>query len=231
MTRNISVGATRNRLEELGYAPTSATHPDRILSSPFNPSPRRASWGEVDDHPAGVFCFPTEANGCSLEDAAQRQIVLLTLTAYLLSDSRQTKAVMSVLEERKLTSGPYVVRPFGDRTYPLRYNFKEPISTIRARLAFDDDDATVVFDQAIPPSRWDYRRTSIGSTVRVALDAEQSQILALDAGEWKQGHLLDTSRRNLPELLNADIREIISDVERARWGARPLAVAKADAAA
>ncbi|MGH8319793.1 MAG: hypothetical protein ACREUL_17790 [Steroidobacteraceae bacterium] len=225
-SRDITVAGARQRLEALGYACVPSDHPDRQIGSNYS-APRRGAWGEVARETAAVACWPLANLGLDhLEDCAQRQIALLTVTAYLLSDARQAKAVMSVLEKYRLTSGLHVVRPFGDKVYPLRWEHKEPLASVRTRKCFEDDDTCVEFRQTIPPTRFDVARTAGGFSRKVALDQRASHILSLDAGEWKSGDLLSIPRRDLPELLEVDVREIVSDRERARFGARPAAVAR-----
>lgn len=219
MTRDLSLGATYRSLIANGYAPTSASHPDRYCSRPAE----RDSFLALSAHPAAVFCRPTFALGSELEDAGQRQIVLLVLTAYLLSEAKQWKAVQSVLDVRKLLSGPHVVDSFGNRTHVLKYS-GQPIfdGEASARLTHDADDSTVLIEHAIAPGRQLNRTDSWGNMQRVPAEPVGSHVIALD-GEWKGGSLLDTARSELPELLATDLPRLIPDVELARWGARPLA--------
>ena len=232
MSRETTILATRRKTEELGYAIGSTTNPDRMRGIHFSDGGRRlALWSIVND-PAGVLTYPTAYWAPELDHepnaALSRGIVLLIVTAYLQSDPKQFKAVLSVLERHKLTSGPVRIDDFGNKTYPLQWNFHEPLwKDNAARSAHPDDDATVIFkQQAVPHQR--YRNDLVnqwGGSVQVPLDEVGSHILPLD-GEWKQGHLLDTPRRNLPELFESDVSEIIADVERVRWGARPAANSK-----
>jgi hypothetical protein len=219
MTRDLSLGATWRRLIALGYAPTSSSHPDRYCSRPGE----RDSFIALSDHPAAGFCRPTAALGCELEDAEQRQIVLLVITAYLLSDAKQWRAVQSVLDARKLLSGPHVVDSFGNRTHVLKYS-GQPIfdGEASARLTHDADDSTVFLAHAIAPGRQLNRTDQWGNMQRVAVEPVGSHTISLD-GEWKGGDLLSTPRSKLPELLGADLVRLIPDVELARWDARPLA--------
>jgi hypothetical protein len=219
MTRDLTLGATWRRLIANGYAPTSASHPDRIVSQPSE----RDSFIRLAEHPAAVFCRPTAALGCELEDAEQRQVLLLVLTAYLLSDAKQWKAVQPELESRKLLSGPHVIDSCGNRVHVLRYS-GQPIfdGEQSARLAFDADDSTVLLEHAIAPGRQLTRTDPWGNMHRVASEPVGSHVIALD-GEWKSGDLLSTPRSKLPELLAKDLARLIPDVELARWEARPAA--------
>ena len=231
MSRNTTIGATQRKIEELGYAIGSTTNLDRTQGMTFADCGRRRQLWSMRDDPAGVLTYPTAYWAPELKHepnaALNRGIVLLIVTAYLQSDPRQLKAVMPILERYKLTSGPVRTDDFGNKTYPLQWNVREPIlKDNAARSAHPDDDATVIFkQQAIPSRRYDYRQNHMGISCQVPLDEIGSHILPL-GGEWKQGHLLDTPRRNLPELFECDVSEIIADVERARWGARPAAVSK-----
>jgi hypothetical protein len=229
---DISIGACRARLESLGYAVTSATHPDRIIDQRRHFATRRATFHEIADHPAAVFCYPTAELGCGLPDVAERRLVLLTVTGYLLADAKQAKPVLATLEKFRLLGGPYLERPFGDRVYPLQWNGKEQIYGHRARDTFPEDDTTVRFDQATPEKYvgatvW---RDGTGvSPARSVIESAQSAIVSLE-GKWT-GSLLETPRRNLPELFETDVSEIIAAVERARWLGRPAAVARDQQAA
>jgi hypothetical protein len=234
--RNITFGATQRRLEDLGYAVTSATNPERRESSEWSTGRRLSAWA-IRTHEAAILTYPTPFYAPELQDedapeqtARKRGIVVMVVTAYLQSDPRQLKAVMSVLDRAKLTSGPVQIDSFGNRLYPVQWNCSEPLLKDRgARCTHPDDDSTVVFkQQAIPPTRHVQGVNMLGFSVNAALDEIGSHILTLD-GKWENGHLLDTPRRNLPEVLEDDLREIIGDVERARWGARPAASAKEDA--
>lgn len=225
--RDFTVGATRKRLTELGYAVTSETHPDRIVTS-FNHRGRRESMYAIGRHPAAIMCYPTHENGAdeSLDDLDKRQLVTLIVTAYLLSEPKQSKAVLEVLSKSELLTGPYYVSGFGDRCYPIQWNDANPIydEQLQARSCFASDDRTVLLRQAIAPV-YMQGRNQYGVPV-VGVERETgTHIVPLDA-EWKQGHILDIPRRNLPELPRANTRDLIEDIELARWGARPAAAAK-----
>ncbi|MHB1870204.1 MAG: hypothetical protein ACYCT1_05045 [Steroidobacteraceae bacterium] len=217
MATNLTLGATWRRLVDLGYAATSAACPDRLNET----HTRRQSFIALAGDPAAVFCRPTAALGCELEDAEARQLVLLVLTGYLLADAKQAKAVNAVLEEYKLLGGPVCTDSFGNQTRPLRYD-GAPIfdGEATARLAFDDDDSTVLIQHAIAPDRFTSATDQWGNPRRVAASPVGSHLVELDGGEWK-GSLLETPRERLPELLPGDVNKLISDVERARWSARP----------
>ena len=229
--RDTTIGAVRNKTKELGYAITSATQPNRLTGTHWSTAAQKATLFGMSDHQAAVLTYPSPDHAPEFKDepntAMSRGIVLLVVTAFLQSDPKQFKAVMPVLERHKLTSGPYRVESFGDRVYPLQYNAPDPLWHDRtARAAHPDDDGTVVFkQQAIPHQRFQTLVNRIGAYVDSPLDEIGTHFLPLD-GEWKQGHLLDTPRRNLPELFASDMYEIIEDVERARWGARPAVTSK-----
>ena len=230
-SRDTTIGATRRKIEELGYAITSGTAPNRLIGAHWSTAWQKASLQSISDHPAAVLTYPTPFHAPEYKDEPQaalsRGIVLLIVTAFLQSDPRQFKAVMSVLERSKLTSGPFRTDGFGNRMYPVQWNASDPIWHDRAaRQAHADDDDTVVFKrQAIPHQRHQTMVNYIGQYVQCPLDEIGTDWLPLD-GEWKQGHLLDTRRRDLPELFPSSLYEIIEDVERARWGARPAATSK-----
>jgi hypothetical protein len=229
--RDTTIGATRRKIEELGFAVTSATCPNRFPGSHWATAGQRASLYSMSDHPAAVLTYPTAHHAPEYKDdpkaALSRGIVLLIVTAFLQSDPRQFKAVMPVLERYNLTSGPYRTDGFGNRMYPVQWNGSDPIWADRgARLAYPDDDGTVVFkQQAIPHERYQTLVNQIGAYVQCPLDEIGTHWLPLD-GEWKQGHLLDCHRRALPELFPSSLNEILEDVERARWFARPAATSK-----
>lgn len=217
---NLTLGATYRRLHDLGYAATSATHPDRIVS---RHAAERDSFIALSDHPAAVFCRPTAALGCELDYPEERQLVLLVLTGYLLSDKRAATAVREVLDKHGLLSGLVRTDSFGNEERPLKYS-GPPIfdGEAAARLTFDDDYATLFFKQAIAPNRYIQHWDNYGRMDSRAATPIGSHVIELD-GEWRNGTLLDTPRDRLPELLQADITRIISACELARWGARPLA--------
>jgi hypothetical protein len=222
MTRDLTLGATWRRLVDLGYSPTSATHPDRIVNSATG---RRESFIALASHPAAVMLRPTHANGSheSLEDLCDREVIALVLTAYLLSDAKQAKAVMAVLEEAKLLGGPVRIDGFGNQVRPLRWNgnaiFEGEAS---ARPVHDSDDSTVFIQHATAPSRYLTQSDMYSRTRRVPVEPVGTHILPLE-GEWRAGTLLDTPRDRLPELLAADVQRLIGDCELARWEARPAA--------
>jgi hypothetical protein len=215
----LTLGATYRRLLGLDYAPTSATHPDRYVSRPG----QRDSFISLGDHPAAVFCRPSAALGSEVEFPEQRQVAVLVLTGYLLSDKRQWPAVNEILEKFGLLSGPCRTDSFGNQEYPLRYT-AAPIfdGEAAARLTFDNDYATVFFKHAIAPGRYIQHTDSYGRMDARAAEPIGSHVIEL-SGEWRNGTLLDTPRDRLPELLQADVARIISEVECARWGARPYA--------
>lgn len=224
MKNDLTLGTTYRRLIANGYAPTSASHPDRYCSRPDE----RDSFLRLSDHPAAVMCYPRASNGCALEDCAERGVVALVITVYLLEDAQQWKAVQAALAG--FLTGPYAIDVVGNRTYLLRWD-GPPIfdGEQSARLAFDADDSTVFLEHAIAPVRQLNKTDQWGNNTRVAGERIGSHAIALD-GEWKGGTLLDTPRAKLPELTAADLARLIPEVERARWGARPLVMQK-DAAA
>lgn len=219
---DMTLGATWRRLIELGYSPTSATHPDRIINSYRG---ERESFIALSAHPAAVMLHPTPANGSheSLSDCDRREVVGLVLTAYLLADARQAKAVQAVLDQYGLLAGPYRVDNFGNRVYPLAWNGSAVFEgEYSCRLAFEDDDRTVFLEHALAPERFVQHTSSAGRPSRVPLDPVGTHVVEL-AGEWKNGSLLETPRDRLPELLAADLPRLISDCEAARWESRPAA--------
>jgi hypothetical protein len=220
-THDLTLGATHRRLLGLNYAPTSAIHPDRYVTRPG----QRDSFISLGDHPAAVFCRPSAALGSELDYPEERQVVLLSLTGYLLADKRQWPAVKEVLEKFGLLSGPCRTDSFGNEEHPLRYS-GAPIldGEAAARLTFDNDYATVFFKHAIAPGRYIQHTDSWGRMDQRAAEPIGSHVIEL-SGDWKNGDLLTVPRDRLPELLQADVTRIISDVERARWDARPAAAA------
>lgn len=221
--RDTTVGATHRRLKELGYAPSSASHPDRIVRVGQHANNREGMYG-LASHEACVLCYPTHHNGAYLDaddDGSARQVVDLIVTAYLQSNPRELKAVLAVLDRYGLTSGPYYSDGFGNRHHVLQWHGDPTCGKLRTRLCFDSDDHVVALQQAIEP-RYVPARTSIGSFGQALV--EPIGTLSIPVGcEWKQGHLLDTPHRKLPELLRSDAARFIEDCELARWGARPLA--------
>ena len=228
MSINVTIGATYRRLHELGYAVTFSDSESGIVTPLWRPG-ARAYLSSMSEKVAGVYTYPTEENRHEkdrVEDLEKRRLVLLILTAYLQADPKQLKSVSAVLERYKLISGPYRMDGFGNRIHVLQYNAPDMLGERGARLAFPDDDATLIFKGAIKNTNFQMR--SVGENMvqqPVALDIDRSHVLPMD-GEWPRGHLLDMPRRNLPELFENDVREIIADVECARWGARPAASAK-----
>lgn len=233
MARDITLRATRRRLEDLGYVVTSANHPSRVDDTHYSTAGRTLSLQGMSDHPAAILMYPTPQHAPEFADeprlGLKRGIVGFILTAYLLSDSRQSKAVMSVLERRKLTNGPYRIDDFGNRTYPLQWNSSDGPLWRRhsACQTHPDDDQTVIVQPQTDEPQYRYVQNQFGVSLQVPISnpLEVPKILEL-AGDWRQGHILDTPRNDLPELLEDELREIIGDVERARWGARPAATTK-----
>lgn len=232
-TRGTSLGATYRRLIDLGYSPTSATTPSR--EDRYARAGRRESFIALSDHPAAVQCHPTPANGAheslSAEDCAVREVPVLVLTAYLLADAKQAKAVLAVLAEHGLLTGPVHTDDFGNQLRPLRWSgpviFDDEYS---ARLAHDSDDVTVCFRHAIAPQRFQQLTDQYTRTRTVPLEPVGTHIIPLD-GRWEGGRLLDIPRDRLPELLAADLDRLVSEIEFARWQGRPLAATKGSAAA
>lgn len=234
MPRDITIRATWRILEELGYCVTSARSPSRQDNSRYYAplgTGHMLSLGSLSDHPAAILTYPTPSRAPEFANlprlGMKRGIVILVVTAYLLSDAKQTKAVMSVLERRKLTSGPFRVDSFGNREYPLRWNEEEPLwNTLEARQAHSDDDRTVIFRRQAEEPSYRYDLTDqYGRNAKVATSEPTTDIFEIE-GEWPRQHILDTPREELPELSRDSLEEIIADVERARWGARPAAVSK-----
>ena len=227
MARDTTVGATWKRLVELGYAPSSAAHPDRICNA-WQHARNRESMLGIADHEACIICYPTQDNGAYLaqdDDGSARQVIDLTLTAYLQNDSRQFKAVLAVLERYGVTGGPYYSDGFGDRHYVLQWHGDPIYSQLRTRLCFYSDDTCVAFRQAISPGYVSVRN-QWGGFGQAPAGPIGSYFIPIGF-EWKQGHILDTPHRKLPELSNSqDAARLIEDCEIARWGARPLAAAK-----
>lgn len=219
--RDCTVNATRKRLLELSYSLTSADDPER---RPLYGKYRR-SLSELGEHTAAIQCYPTSTNAGvdDLDNLDKRQVVLLIVTGYLLSDAKQSKAVFDALSKHGVTNGPYFLNGFGDRHYPLQWNDAEPIydEQFQTRLAFASDDRAVLLRQGIAPI-YIYGRSQWGFPLVGTQHEAGTHIFSIDA-EWKQGHILDTPRHRLPELLRANARDLIEDVELARWGARPAA--------
>lgn len=231
MDRNSSLGATWRKLQDLGYAVTSATCPSRLTSGYAQAYNRPDGFLALADHPGAIMCHPTLANGCALSDASKRQVIALVVTSYLLADPKQAKAVNETLADHKLNGGPVRIDGSGNHTYPLQWN-GAPIfdGQYAARLCFDDDDATVSILHAIESGRFVQRTDEFSRTRNIPMEPVGTHVIRLD-GDWsKSGHLLDTPRWKLPELLKANVNRLIADVERARWMARPMVKAK-DAAA
>lgn len=228
-TRDLTLRATWRRLHDLGYAATSATHPERIVNQHAHAA-QRDSFIALGNHPAAVMCYPRLSNGATVEDGDRREVLSLVLTAYLLADAKQSKVVQSVLSDYSLLAGPVRIDGFGNQVRPLRWG-GPPVfdGEHSARLAFDDDDGTVLLEHAIAPEHYELRTDEWARTSRVATSPAGSHVIALD-GDWKGGHPLETPRDQLPELLAADVVRLVSDVERVRWGARP-ALAQRECAA
>jgi len=224
MTRDTTLGAAWRQLRDLGYGVTSATHPDRIVTCTANRR-NRDRFISLADHPAAIMLHPTADNGCDFEDPEKRGVVALTLTAYLLADPKQLRAVMAVLAEYELTGGPSRVDGFGNQVRLLQWN-GPPIYDDRyqARLCFASDNHTVVLTHAIEPEQIGVYSPSGGWYSKDSPHVA-TNILPID-GQWTGGHILDTPRRKLPQLHKADLRKLIDDVEEARWAGRPLATAK-----
>ncbi len=165
--RDTSLGATYRRLLDLGYSPTSATSPTR--EDRYARAGRRESFIALADDPAAIQCHPTPANGAheslTAADCAAREVPVLELTAYLLADAKQAKAVLAVLADAGLLGGPVRTDDFGNQLRPLRWSgtaiFDDEYS---ARLTHDSDDVTVCIRHAIAPTRFQqvadqYQRT------------------------------------------------------------------------
>ena len=226
-TRDTTLAGCAKRLRELGYAPTSATNPDRLIST--NWSCRRESLGSLGNHPAALMFYPNTENGASEDDCESRRIIDLVVTGYLMSLPRELKAIMAVLDSFKLTGGPAMKDGFGNVHRLLQWH-GEPVfdKQYRARLCFPADDSTVLLQQAVSP-QYKSVRTAIGSYQQAATGPIDTHVLDI-RGEWMDAHILDVPHRRLPELLPSDAGSLIERVEEARWFGRPLAVAK-DAAA
>jgi hypothetical protein len=226
-TRDTTLAGCAKRLRDLGYAPTSATNPDRLITT--NWSCRRESLGSLGAHPAALMFYPNAENGASEDDCESRQVIDLVVTGYLMSLPRELKAIMAVLDSFKLTGGPAMKDGFGNIHRLLQWR-GEPVfdNRYKARNCFPADDSTVLLQQAISP-QYQPARTSIGSMQMSAITPIGTHVLDID-GEWTGGHILDVPHRKLPELLASDARLLIESVEEARWSGRPLAIAK-DAAA
>jgi hypothetical protein len=230
-TRDTTLAGCAKRLRELGYAPTSATNPDRFIAT--NWSCRRESLGSLGAHPAALMLYPSVENGAeddaSDEDCKSRQIIDLVVTGYLMSLPRELKAIIAVLDSFKLIGGPAMTDGFGNVHRLLQWR-GEPVfdNRYRARNCFPADDSTVLLQQAISP-QYQAARTSIGSLQMSAIGPIGTHVLDI-GGEWTGGHILDVPHNRLPELLPSDARWLIERVEEARWSGRPLAVAKEAAA-
>jgi hypothetical protein len=232
---NATLGATWRQLVKNGYAPTSATHPDRMVgrfasivgvSSP-------SSCAVLDNHPAAILLYPTKESDCyEGKDAASRRLIALVVTADARRDARQAKAIEDVLHEFRLNTGP--VRITGAlHTYLIRYE-GEPIfeerRAFRARLCFKGDQETVYFYQATDPT-YKAAMNQAGGYVRVEDQAAGSLTVGLH-GEWRNGSPLAVPRDALPVLESAErAAHFISMIERARWGSRPLVAKSKEAAA
>lgn len=223
-THALTLGLLYRRLIDLGYSPTSATAPTR--EDRFARAGRRESFIALSDHPAAVQCHPSPANGAheslTAEDCAAREVPVLVLTAYLLADAKQSKAVQAVLADYGLLAGPVHTDDFGNQLRPLRWGgpaiFDDDHS---ARLVHDSDDTTCCLRHAIAPSRFQQVTDRFTRTRTVPLEPVGSHIIPVDA-RWENGSLLHTPREKLPELLAADLDRIISEVELARWQGRPF---------
>jgi hypothetical protein len=224
MSRDTTVRATHRRLIELGYVPTSWTNPTRV--SAWHPYGDPATIYEIGDHDAAILCYPTKDNRAYLttegDDGSGHRVIDLTVTAYLASDKRQLAACVAVLERYGLTGGPNYTDSFGNRHYVLQWHGECPIyDQHRTRLCFDSDDSCIALTQAIRP-QYEWRQNRIGGHHKVPVEPISSVAIPVNC-DWKQGHILDTPHRKLPELLQADAQRFIEECELARWGARPLA--------
>lgn len=220
------------KLIDNGYSPTSLTHPERIVNERFDHAGRRRSLSTMEDHPAAVFCYPHGDGGSATEDNEKRQVVKLIVTAYLLSDAKQSKAVMPVLEEFGLTGGPFFTDGFGNRTFILAYHGTDRIFKIGARLCHPADDDTVFFSQVDRSSG--YRTARAGdwsaSSHLLQMDPDASQLIPLGGVEWSGGSPLTVCHRKLPDISIESIREVIARIEEVRWFGRPATQLKERAA-
>jgi hypothetical protein len=228
----LTLGATYRRLIDLGYSPVSATNPTR--EDRYARAGRMRSFIELSADAAAIQCHPTPANGAhdSLDaaDCAEREVALLVLTAYLLSDAKQAKVVQTVLAEHGLLAGPVLTDNFGNQLRPLQWSGPAIFDgEYSARLTHDSDDATVVIRQAVAPTGFREVTDQYRRTMSVPVQPVGTHIIPL-GGRWEGGTLLDLPRDQLPELLAADLDRLISEVEFARWQGRPIATAKASAA-
>ena len=218
------------KLIDMGYSPTSFTHPSRIVNERFEHIGNRRSLLTLQDHPAAIFCCPHTDNGSATEDNEKRQVVKLVVTAYLQSDAKQLKAVMAVLDEFNLTSGPFFTDAFGNRSFILQYHGEDRIFKIGARLCFPADDNTVFFSQVERSTG--YRTVKAGELPSQFLQRESdaSHLIPLGGVEWSNGSPLTVSHRKLPELILDSAHEIIAQVEEVRWFGRPATLLKDKAA-
>jgi hypothetical protein len=227
---DLTLAATFRRLLELGYSPTSAVNPTREDRY----GRRMRSFIELGADPAAIQCHPTPANGAheslGIEGCSVREVPVLVLTAYLLADAKQSKAVQSVLADYGLLAGPVHTDSFGNQLRPLKWSGPAIFDEVSARLTHDSDDATCFIRHAIPPERTESRTDTFGRQTRVAGGPVGSHSIPLD-GKWENGTLLEVPRDRLPELLAADVDRLVSEVELARWQGRPFAAKVSGAAA
>jgi len=219
-SRDTTLRATAQRLKSLGYCPSSLVSPARLQSTWH--SCNRASLYELANDEACILCLPTRENGADDDDAITRQVVDLIVSDQLLADPKAAKAILAVLERYGLTSGPYYTDGYGNRHHPLQWHGENPIyQQHRTRLCYEGDDHIVVFRQGIE-GRYVPARDRVGGYAPVMEKPPGSYNIPVGC-DWKQGHLLDTPYRKLPELLVPDASRVIDAVELCRWGVRPAA--------
>ena len=130
----LTYGATRYKLVDLGYAPTSA----------IEPTGAKHGW-RIEAHPAAILCRPDHT--CSpLKDCDRRHVVALIAT------KAQRVKVDAVLKRLGLAGGPVCIRSDGSEMRALRYDGFEPdIARSTAPEEVPGDDPALVLEHASRP--------------------------------------------------------------------------------
>lgn len=127
MDKLTTYGATRTRLQSLGYAPCSALN-------------RGAGWKGIDD-PGAILLSPQHVDNAS-PDASDRQCVALIITT---NDKDARSALIEVLAKHRLAGGPVRTDSAGGLTYLIRWDEREHALTREsAGLALSDLPAVVL---------------------------------------------------------------------------------------
>lgn len=229
-SRGLSYGATRTRLIDLGYAPTSAQNPTRQYT--IGATLMRASDARISEDPAAVYCRPTEREGCDLADAQNRQLIAFIVTPHGAAHAPTLKALEAVLDKFDLGGGPICRTEDGHLVRPFKFGGERVIREYQTRRVHPDDEVAVRLVQALDVVEHDpwanggvydsrHGRVVPAGPARPPV-LPRSFIIPL-AGEWRGGSLLDVPRAKLPLLYAHDVEELFREIERVRWDHRPAA--------